>query len=235
MNRSVGGRSRQMHDRYLNLDEVCQEWSPPELLTWVSKTCERIVNLRGGATALRLLEGTCKTLLEEIYPLAIFAAFRYVDSPNVRVRPVLGNQPYDALIIESAGPIRLEITQAREEEAEYLRSRLLDERGWAPTTGRVNKRGTKHTGLRIEIDRSATTAHLEIQKQLKLIHDRIAHKCKKAYAAGTHLLVMFEDSLVARAPDLMSALQSLKSHATDPFAVIHLFGWSKKTYINWST
>ena len=120
-----------MNDAFVTEAELGAERSPNELTDWVARKFQEIAHRDGGKEAVRMRKGFCKQLVEEVYPLSIFASLRFSDANNVKFRPVIGNQKYDALITDySVSPPRqskLEITQAHEGETEFLRRLMLQE------------------------------------------------------------------------------------------------------------
>ena len=88
---------------------------------------------------MRLKQGNLvKTFIEEIWTVALFADAFYRDSPDVLFKPAVGNQSYDALLIDASTHRvlhRLQITQSFDGYQNYLRMLHLEEYGRAPVTG----------------------------------------------------------------------------------------------------
>ena len=98
-----------MLETRLSLDEIQQRRTPRELLGFVESVWERAKTDAALRTAGHLRNGYLKEFFDEVVPLSQFAAARY---PNdYSVRPVLGNQGYDAEIYDEQGHLfeRVEI------------------------------------------------------------------------------------------------------------------------------
>ncbi|MDD5038476.1 MAG: hypothetical protein PHN78_04080 [Dehalococcoidales bacterium] len=93
----------------------------------------------------RLQKGLIKQLVEEIVPLVIFGKHKFGDNTQVFLHPVIGNQPYDAIVVDTrtkpASQSYLEITLAHEGENDYWRRCLLLEEGYVPSYASVIKDG----------------------------------------------------------------------------------------------
>jgi hypothetical protein len=142
-------------------------------------------------------KGLCKQLVEEVYPLSIFACLRFNVSQNITLQPIIGNQKYDALITDHLynppQTSKLEITQAHEGESEYLRRLILQEQGWAPVSGQIEKSGTKNTGIKLITNSVAKRLDDLLNEQIALIRDALYRNLNKEYENDTALLIMFED------------------------------------------
>ena len=102
--------------------------------SWVRAKIKEIGLTSEGKTAVRLHEGLAKELLEEAFPMSVFASLHYGKSRCVRFRHHVGNQNYDATVNDyrlfRRLPIKfLEVTLARLGEDEYLRAMKLDKTG----------------------------------------------------------------------------------------------------------
>lgn len=84
-------------------EELSTARPPAELLPWVEAKIEEIAHEPGGIDALRMRHGLCKVLVEEVYALSIWARHRFSSGDDVTIKPVLGNQNFDALVLDS-GP-----------------------------------------------------------------------------------------------------------------------------------
>jgi hypothetical protein len=91
---------------------------------------------------------------------------------------------------------RLEITQAHEGEATHLRNLMLYRDGWAWGSAKLEKTGTKRTGIQISIKRALTSYDEHLARAIRLVRDAVQRKSQKHYLNGTDLLVMFEDSKI---------------------------------------
>lgn len=153
-------------------------------------------------TAVRLRLGIIKQLVEEVYPLAIYAFKKFGETTFVHITPVIGNQNYDArLIDESYSPAFIsyvEVTQAHEGESEYLRAVLLNKNGYVPGTGAIRKEGTRKKGLKVSAHIEAVLVSEVAEHELQKIVDAIGRKEGKGYLDNTNLIVEFDDGYMFR-------------------------------------
>jgi hypothetical protein len=189
----------------LTIEELQETRSASEFYTWVKKRIDLLAETDEGKSDLRLRKGLCKELLEELLPIGLLCNTFFNMNPMVEITPVLGNQNYDALVRDKRQePVnfsRLEVTQAHEGEDAHLRMLYLEKHGHVSLTGKVNKQGTKKTGLDIEVENVAEL-HVEIlSEQIKQICSAIKLKMAKNYNSGTGLLVIFVDGLAIQGRD----------------------------------
>lgn len=95
-----------------------------------------------------------KKFMEEIWPLSLIGDHCYRGRSNVFFRAVLGDQPYDAHILDRSSRtekvIPLEFTQAAYDEEMHHRMLYMKQHGHVPLTGAVIKTGTKRRGITVE-------------------------------------------------------------------------------------
>ncbi|MBI4330126.1 MAG: hypothetical protein HY673_02450 [Chloroflexi bacterium] len=186
-----------MDKEAITIDELTIERTPRELLNWVESKIES-----ADEETIRLRQGLAKQLVEEVYPLAIFAFKKYGETQSVHVKPVIGNQNFDAILTDnSCSPALVsyvEVTQAHEGEAEYLRDVHLQEHGYVPGTRTVKKEGTKETGLRVSPQAEAVSVDSVAESEMQKIVSAIGRKEGKDYPANTCLVVKFDDGYMFR-------------------------------------
>lgn len=189
-----------MHEEIIAA-EITTERTPRELINWVESKVDTVASTDSGEKTIRLRQGLAKQLVEE-YPLAIFAFKKYGETNLVCIKPVIGNQNYDAILTDNSYSPALisyvEVTQAHEGEAEYLRAFHLQEYGYVPGTGTVKKEGTKETGLRVSAQLEAESVGTVAERELTKIVDAIGRKEGKSYPANTCLVVKFDDGYMFR-------------------------------------
>jgi len=114
-----------MSNEVISIDELTKKRTPSELRNWLTQKVEQICSTEEGQKDFRLQEGLLKKLPEEIAPLAIFGNRKLGNTGQVLLQPVIGNQPYDAKIInkrtEPASETYIEIAQAHEGQDDYWR------------------------------------------------------------------------------------------------------------------
>jgi hypothetical protein len=172
--------------------QTARSWEP-----WVRAKIKEIGVTSKGKTAVRLRQGLAKELLEEAFPMAVFASSHYGKSRFVWFRQYIGNQNYDATVRDyrlfRRLPIKfLEVTQARLGEDEYLRAMKLDETGSVSVYGQLTKKGNKQTGIKIHVKNEMVRKEDTINQKIKLIETAIERKVGKNYPANTALIVVFD-------------------------------------------
>lgn len=231
-----------MENVFVTQTELTAERAPGELTDWVAWKFREIAQRAGGKEAVRMRQGLCKQLVEEVYPLSIFACLRFGVSENVTLQPIIGNQNYDALVIDhSSSPPRtskLEITQAHEGEPEYLRRLMLQEQRWAPASGQIEKSGTKNTGIKLTTNLVAKRVEDLLNEQIVLIRDALDRKLSKKYESDTSLLIMFEDVVAFDEEDqrqeLYRVVRDELGPKAEPFVALYLASWSKRIFLAWT-
>lgn len=226
---------------FISATEMEKPRTAHELLPWVERTMDEIAKTKDGVSALRFLEGGCKQLSEEIYPLAIWAVT--LDRPeHVKIEPKIGSQNHDAIVTthDVDQPFHVEITQAHKGDQEYYRRLFLEREGWAPGPSHdVKKSGTKARGIVVEAGRTLASFEAVKRKSFELISDAIQRKLKKKYPPDIRLLVAFEDLAIAGSDDINAQLYEVIQVATQervcPFTHIYLVGLSRKLLINWES
>ncbi|MFH0941858.1 MAG: hypothetical protein V1823_02395 [Chloroflexota bacterium] len=189
-----------MSDESISIEELTKERTPSELLSWFKQKDDQIYNSSDeGRKALRLHEGLTKQLMEEILPLAKFGERKFGDTNKVLLKPVIGNQNYDAVVTDlrtqPASQFYVEITQSHEGENQYLRSLALYNRGLVSPYGKVSKKGTKRTGLKVSVESGGAYVEEAAKDDLKRILVAAERKKGKDYPANTSLIIFFFDDI----------------------------------------
>jgi len=157
----------------------------------------RFGQTKEGKRAVRLEQGNLvKRFIEEIWPLALFADAFYKGSPDVLFKPAVGNQSYDALLIDASthrALHHLQITQSFDGYRNYLQMLHLEEYGRAPVTGPLLKED-KASGRVPETWPEAIPHDKVLAKTFEAIHGTVRRKSKMRYEADTSLVVEFEDN-----------------------------------------
>lgn len=222
--------------KFITEDDLIIERTPQELINWFDYKLNEIQQQEGGKKALRMREGLCKKMLEELYPLRLLAEFQFANKNDIRLQLVIGNQNYDALIIDHpfspARKNKLEITQAHEGENHFLRRLMIQEKGWAPLSGQVIKRGTQNTGISVDAPLIVRDVEDSLNTQKNLIGKALERKAKKKYDPNTSLLIMFDDLIASHVPDVKEILyqfiQSELEFKAATFSTLYLVGSSGK-------
>lgn len=104
---------------------IQQPRTPSALRAFVQKIHDEVRVIADERDKGILKKGIYKVFLDEIVPLSRFAVARYTD--EFRIQPVLGNQAYDALVLDRGGAIisKIEITVPHDGQAEACDSKLV--------------------------------------------------------------------------------------------------------------
>lgn len=180
----------------IRIEELTKKRTPSELLRWVECKADQIESTDEGERDLRLHEGLAKQLMEEVYPLAIFGSRKYGNTDQIFLQPIIGNQSYDAIVTDlrdkPASQSYVEITQSHEGESDYLRRRVLQEKGFIFMPGDVTKTGTKKTGLQVSMKLNVNSGDVW-KDELNRIIDAAKRKAGKDYPINTSLIIVFHD------------------------------------------
>jgi hypothetical protein len=192
--------------------------SAAEYLGWVKVLIARVKSEEGdGLRRIRLRIGLAKNLMEEAFPIGIFADHYFHGSSDVEVALKVGNQSYDAIVIDRRPkPSKvsfIEVTLASEGETDYLRMLTLHESGHVSGLGRVSKTGTRKTGRVIEVEYEAVSQAEVLERERKAISEAIQCKLAKSYPTGTALVIAFDDTMsYDRADNLANIRDAIQSY-----------------------
>jgi len=179
-----------------------------------------------------------KAFFEEIRPLGHLAHHKYRGKPSFYLRPKIGNQDYDAEIIDtSAGNeniTRVEFTSAYRDEDFALRLESLDQHGDVFMIGHVWRNGRKASRGQVHVVPEFEDHQILLDKLLDTIKARVANKLDKPYAANTILAIVFDDSILYRETDLPQLHPRfrdiiLSQQALAKFCTVFIIGASGRT------
>jgi hypothetical protein len=231
-----------MSNQHISIEELTAARTPSELLDWVESKLDQIGSTDDGERALRLGEGLAKQLVEEVYPLAIFGWHKFSNTDRILLRPVIGNQAYDAVLTGATGERSslgyVEITQSHEGETEYLRRLDLQQRGFTFGHSPVTKTGTKKTGLRVSVEPGVFHPSDVAKDELGRIVDAAKRKAAKDYPPNTSLIIVFDDNaFFRRATDDASLDVFVKNHILGldlRFSALYVVGRRKNVFREYS-
>jgi len=120
--------------RYISRTEYETPRKPRELCNYIADVRDAVMNDASERKQARLRRGLYKQYLDELIPLSIYAAIQY-DGSDVLVRPLIGNQGYDAVVTTPEGKNIdvIEITSPIDGLKESNNSKLINERGFGET------------------------------------------------------------------------------------------------------
>ncbi|MGH7409887.1 MAG: hypothetical protein ACREJ6_02325 [Candidatus Methylomirabilis sp.] len=134
--------------------------------------------------------------MEEIWLLSLIADHCYRGRSNVFFRAVLGNQGFDAQILDrSSGPEKvspIEFTQAAYDEEMYHRMLYMKEHGHVPLTGAIIKAGTKRRGIAVEAVLEAVDHDRGGSAQFEKIEQAARRKAEGERLPETRLGIVYE-------------------------------------------
>jgi len=206
---------------------------------WVDFKIKAIGKIDGGKNAVTFRKGLTKELIEEAMPLAIFCNHYFNNSRCVIVQHCIGNQNYDAKIRDKRlrkTPLKyIEITQAHEGENSYLRMLHLKSKGFVNNLGSVTKKGTKKTGITVEVDSDAVEHSIVVHNELQRIHDAALKKSKKEYLPNTGLVIICDDFIAFSKQEDIDMLknymyENILGHLLN-FRMVFIIGWMSGIYL----
>jgi len=166
--------------------------SVQEYIRWFDETESLVPTCK----AFHLRQGRLlKPFLREMLPLRHFLANKMgLNATRVFCKPYLGNQPYDARIIDLSQRLmrcnQIEFTEAVNEE-DHWRDVYCCEHGSVPITGPIKKSGTKRKGIAITADWGASRSSEILPRAKKLIKKVARNKSKKTYGPRTWFVIWF--------------------------------------------
>lgn len=208
-------------------------------LPWVRSLIERVKSEESdGLRKIRLRVGLAKELMQEAFPIGLFA-FRYFEgSAEVEIALKVGSQAYDAVVhdqrTKASGISYIEVTVASEGEVDYLRMLTLHETDHVSGLGRVSKTGTKKTGRIVKVENEAVSQAEVLETESRIISEALERKLSKVYPAGTALVIAFDDTMSQDRPDNIANIESvLASYAERlrPFHVVAIVGLVREMFL----
>ena len=207
--------------------------SPEDLIAWIES-----VEAQFHADD-RIEEDLSKRFFEEIRPLGHLARHKYLGQPGLSLRPKIGDQNYDAEIIDtSAGNEHIrwvEFTSAYRDEDFALRQESLNQHGDVYTTGHVWRNGTKASGGQVHVAPDFEDHQILLEKMLESVKARVANKLDKPYTTNTILTIVFDDTILYETdlPQLHPRFRDimLSQQALGKFCGVYILGASGKTFL----
>ncbi|MFA4991290.1 MAG: hypothetical protein WC569_01755 [Candidatus Omnitrophota bacterium] len=182
---------------YINKNEISQPKTPNEFIEWFEQKLKITKNHREELKKQNILhEGIAKKFYEELFPLYRFLQHKAEEWHDVKINYSPGNQNFDVEVKSDREfiPKYIEITQADMNENESLRMRYFSKKSTVSMTGKVLKKGTKRTGLRISVDDEAKKRCVLISEKMEQIRIAINKKINVTKRPdSTALLVYFDD------------------------------------------
>ena len=194
-----------------------QKHTAMEYLQWVEELIEKVKSGENGIELIRLRESLSKELMEEAFPIALFASHHYSYSPEVILGLIIGSQHFDAVVEDHRNiksPIKyLEVTSttvvgASNGHEDYLFKHHLHHSG-AGGTGKISHSGTKRKGLVTNIERKAISQSDVLLHEKRTVHEAINRKLKSHYPENTALVISFDDRFAFDREENINNLQQV--------------------------
>lgn len=189
----------QLQPEFLGTEDCEVTRTAEELIAWIESIEARIDALPVPKTYEWMEKELPKHYFEEIRPLGHLAHHKYRCKPSIYLRPKIGNQPYDAEIIDSSSGheniARVEIVNSHLDHDHALRMEYGVQHGAVFMTGPPAKRvGTRASGGQICVIPGCEEHQEYLDNLLATTWTRVANKLGKPYPADTILAVVFDDS-----------------------------------------
>jgi hypothetical protein len=210
--------------------------TPEELIAWIESVHAQFDQTRNYAW---MEKGLLKPFYEEIVPLGDLARHKYLGRPGLYLRPKIGNQSYDAEIIDTSSGNehmkRVEFTSTYRDSDHALRMEYLAQNGGVFMSGAVWRDGTKASGGQIHVVPGCEDYESRFDDLVPIIEERVAKKLDRPYAAGTIIAIVFDDyrhRSKTHVPQLQTYLRdTLSKQALDKFCGVCILGASGKTFL----
>lgn len=210
--------------------------TPAGLIAWIESVHDRYDKTKNyGWMEKHLL----KPFFEEIVPLGDIARNKYLGHPGILLRPKIGNQSYDAEIIDrSSGNEhvkRVEFTSTYRDDALALRMEYMAQHGAVFMSGKVWRDGTKASGGQIHVVPECEDYMSNFDDLIAIIEKGLSKKLEMHYAPHTIIAITFDDYRHCSDTD-MSKLQAylrdtLSKQVLGRFCGIFILGASGRTFL----
>lgn len=194
-------------------------------LRWVRELIARVKSEPDGQEQLRLRIGLAKQLMNEALPIGLLAARYFEGSEQVTISLKIGSQNFDAAVVdrrsEGSSVQYIEVTMADDGEDDYLRMRVLHERGEVSGLGQVTKTGTKRTGLTVNVASEMVSQADVLDREHNRVSQAIARKLGKSYPPNTLLLLAIDDTMAFDRRDNIANLEAVLSDYLPQLQAFH--------------
>ena len=222
--------------RHLRREDCEVERTPEELIAWIESVHAQYDETRDYAWIEKDL---IKPFYEEIVPLGDLARHKYLERPGLSLRPKIGDQQYDAEIINRSSGTehrkRVEFTSTFRDADLALRMEYLAQHGAVVMSGRVWRDGVKSAGGQIHVVPECQDYNSRFEDLVAIIEKRVAKKLTIPYAAGTILTIVFDDHYhrsETHVPQLQTYLRDILSkQVLGKFCGVFILGTSGKTFL----
>lgn len=191
-----------------------------EMLEWVNTAHARFTASRELKEAFREGKLLAKELMEESFPIALFANKYFSASEDVAISQIIGNQKHDAIVNDRrAEPSKVEFIEVTVSDSTYedsLRMEILNRDGNVAATGPVQVEGSRRNRKVLEATSVAVKVENTRSEHLSRILAAIEKKCKNTYPDGTALVVRVDDALAFKNDEDCAVLDDLAKSTLVP-------------------
>jgi len=213
-----------------------------ELIVWIESVHAQFEATDATRAYARMGKGLVKPFYEEIVPLGDLARHKYLGQPHFCLRPKIGNQNYDAEIINKSSSHehikRIEFTSTYRDADFALRLEYLNQHGVVFMSGPVWRDGTKASGGQIHVVPECIDYDNNLNDLTDLIKRRVSIKLGLSYAPNTIIAIVFDDvrhRSTTHLPQLQTYLRdTLSDQIRGKFCGIFILGTSGKTFLEYS-
>lgn len=192
-------RRKQVQNAYLTEDELIKERNPVELYSWVDQKLVELSKVKEAKQNILLREGLFNQFFHEVKPLAIFSKRAYQGRGDIKIKYILGDQGYDAIIEDySESPpskTYIELTCAIEGHNHSLRMEYFLQHGHVSLYAPIKHKGTKRKGRKIDIENNLTRLDDHLNKTFELIKQCAERKSGIVYGRTSHILIIAFDDI----------------------------------------
>lgn len=186
------------HSVILTVNDIAMPRTPRGFLAWATHKNDQLSATRETRRYTWSGAELPTKFKKEIWPLALFVANEFRETPDALVTPNLSNDNFDATVTFGKGhsKVFIEITQAIDGYDLALRMEVMDRDGFVPLTGPIRKvghRGTLNRAVKATLlmeDLSDRCA-----KHLSLVEAAVTRKARRQYGENFILLVVVDDYL----------------------------------------
>lgn len=205
--------------------------TPEGLIAWIE-------SLDAAKDYAGVEERLIKAFYEEIRPLGHLARHKYLGRPDFYLRPKIGDQNYDAEMIDRSSGAertqRIEFTSTYRDYDFALRMEHLAQHGDVYMTGPIGIDGTKASGGRqVQAHLDFVDHQILLDKLMDTCEERVANKLGKDYAAETLLAIVFDDTILYPTDRPWIAQyfrETLSKQALSKFCGVFILGASGRTF-----
>lgn len=205
--------------------ELEETHTAADYLQWVQGLISRVQSEPNGQEQIRLRRGLAHELMNEALPIGRLAIKYFGASERVRISLKIGNQTFDASVTDERNDSSLvqyiEVTTAGDGEDDYLRMRVLHERGEVSGLGRVTKSGTKKSGLSIDVAAEMAPQREVLRRERDRLSKAINRKLGKSYPPNTLLLLAIDDTMAFDRRDNIHNLEAVLTECAPRLRAFH--------------